>query len=232
MSPGLVSVIVPVYNEEAFIAEALDSAFAQDYRPFEVIVIDDGSSDRTAEIASRYDVQLVRQLTRGPAAARNAGVELARGDYIASLDGDDIWPADRVSAMVSALERTGAGIVSGLIEYFFTPGEAKPDHFPTEITKPVPGGHVTLLVHRSVYDLVGLFDESMRVGEDTDWFMRARDAGVAFEFVQQVVMRYRIHAGNTSHDIAARRQAALKIFRASIARRRSGAGPHARERER
>jgi glycosyltransferase involved in cell wall biosynthesis len=220
MSTGLVSVIVPAYNEEAFIAEALDSAFAQDFRPLEVIVVDDGSTDRTARIASRYAVQLVRQQNRGPAAARNAGLALARGEYVTILDADDVWPEDRVSCLVDAL-RPGAGIAFGLTEVFLTPGQPKPAHFPNGLPNPVPNHMAAMMTRREVFELVGRFDENLRLSEDVDWFMRARDAGVEVVSVDRLVLRYRIHADNTSRDKGGVRATMLHTLRSSLARRRS-----------
>ncbi len=221
MTDGLVSVIVPAYNAEAFIAEALDSAFAQDYSPLEVIVVDDGSSDRTSEVASRYEVQLVRQPNRGPAAARNAGLALARGEYIAILDADDIWPADRLSVLVGALS-TGAGIAMGLTEFFVTPGEPTPPHYPFGLPNPLSGHMVALLARRRVFESIGAYNQELRLSEDIDWFMRAREAGVVIEPVDRVVSLYRIHARNTSRNKEAVRAMWLRTLRLSLARRRTG----------
>lgn len=212
--------IVPAYNAEAFIAEALDSAFAQDFRPLEVIVVDDGSTDRTAEIAAGYGVQLVQQPNRGPAGARNAGLARASGEYIAILDADDVWPEHRVSCLVEAL-RSGAGIAFGLSQIFLTPGQPKPAHFPERLTEPVQNHMAAMMTHRAVFELVGGFDEGLRLSEDVDWFMRARDAGVKVVSVDQLVLRYRIHALNTSRDKAGTRATMLHVLRSSLARRRS-----------
>ena len=90
--PQLISVIVPVYNGEKFLGDALASIFAQDYRPIEVIVIDDGSTDRTRAIAQSYpEVQYSYQDKQGSAVARNTGIENSRGELIAFLDADDLW---------------------------------------------------------------------------------------------------------------------------------------------
>jgi glycosyltransferase involved in cell wall biosynthesis len=216
---GLVSVIVPAYNAEPFISEALDSAFAQDFRPLEVIVVDDGSTDRTAEIAAGYELQLVRQPNRGPAAARNAGLARASGEYIAILDADDVWPEDRVSCLVEAL-RCGADIAFGLSQIFLTPGQPKPAHFPERLTEPVQNHMPAMMTRRAVFELVGAFDEDLRLSEDVDWFMRARDAGVKVVSVDQLVLRYRIHAQNTSRDKARTQATMLQVLRSSLARRR------------
>jgi len=218
---GLVSVIVAAYNAEAFIAEALDSALAQDYRPLEVIVVDDGSADRTAEIAARYDVKLVRQPNRGPAAARNAALDLARGKYVAILDADDVWPEDRLSVCVKALrDSPDAGLVLGMTEVFVTPGEPLPGHYPHGVPNPAWGYMPALVVRRSLLDDVGRYDERLRTAEDIDWFMRARDAGAKLVTVEEVVLRHRIHAHNTSRHKKVNQAVMPGILRASLKRRR------------
>ena len=224
MVDGLASVIVPAYDEEQFIGEALDSAFAQDYRPLEVIVVDDGSGDRTVEIAAGYDVKLIRQPNRGPAAARNAGLLAAQGEYIAILDADDVWPEDRCSRLIDAM-RSGAGLALGQTEVFLNPGEPAPAHFPHHWQNPVGGHLVGLMAHRSVYEQIGGYDETLRLSEDVDWFMRARDAGVTLARVDRTVTRYRIHADNTSRDWPGGRATSLRVLRASLARRRANTEP-------
>jgi glycosyltransferase involved in cell wall biosynthesis len=100
----LVSIVVPVYNGERYLREALDSAFAQGYEQCEVVVVDDGSEDGTAQIIRSYDqVQHVRQTNAGQARAKNVGVEAAGGEYITFLDADDVLPPGRVSTQVDYL---------------------------------------------------------------------------------------------------------------------------------
>ena len=96
MPDALVTVVVASFNGERFLAEALDSLFAQDYDPFEVVFVDDGSQDRTGEIAQGYAVRYVHQENAGLATARNAGVAEARGDLVTFLDDDDVMPPNRI----------------------------------------------------------------------------------------------------------------------------------------
>jgi glycosyltransferase involved in cell wall biosynthesis len=223
MARPLVSVIVPAYQAEAYIGEALASALAQEHRELEVIVVDDGSTDRTAEIAAAHGVKVIRQGNGGPAAARNAGLALARGELLAILDADDIWPPDRITRQVAHLrEHPGDGMVMGLTEPFVTPGEPRPAHFPQLIDRSAYAGHPsTLLVRREVFELVGRFDESLRLSEDLDWLARATDAGVRIGRLQHTLLRYRIHAANTSRNPLANRTATLRALRASVQRKRS-----------
>jgi glycosyltransferase involved in cell wall biosynthesis len=104
MRGPLVSVIVAVYDGERFIGATLESIFAQDYAPIEVIVVDDGSKDRSSEIAGSFErVNLLCQANAGPAAARNAGLERAKGDFVAVVDADDLMPPDKLTVQISYL---------------------------------------------------------------------------------------------------------------------------------
>lgn len=225
MSGALVSVVMPAFDEESFIAEALRSVLAQTYRPVEIIVVDDGSSDRTAEIATEHAVGVCRQPHGGPAAARNAGLAVARGAYWAIFDADDVMPPQRLSNQVAYLdEHPEAGMVLGLAEAFVTPGEPRPAHFnPVWDDGPYRGHWGTMLARRSVLDVVGPFNDALALGEDVEWMARANDAGVHAGQLDQVCLRYRIHRGQTSSDPRANRLATLRVLRASVHRRRQGA---------
>ena len=153
---------MPAHDEDSFIAEAIESVLAQSHRPVELIVVDDGSSDRTAEIACRYKVRVLRQPHRGAAAAQNAGLGVARGARIWTMfDADDVMPADRLAHQVSCLKQHPEfGIVLGLTEAFINPGEPRPSHYnPAWDDGPFPACSGTLLARRSAFDLVGAFEE-------------------------------------------------------------------------
>ena len=223
----LVSVVVPAYQAERFLAETLASALAQDYPALEVIVVDDGSSDTTAEIAQRHPVRLLRRPHRGVSAARNAGIAAAHGELITILDADDLWPTDRISRQVAHMnEHPEHGIVLGLTELFVTPGEQHPPHWPEKLADaPLPAVAGTMIARRAVFELVGGFDESMWLCEDIDWLARVKDAGFAAGALEHVLLRYRIHALNTSRDEPANRDVLLRVMRRSVRRqRRPGAG--------
>ena len=103
----LVSIIMPAHNREAYIGEAVESALSQDYENVELIVVDDGSTDRTYEILSDFGerIRLFRQHNAGPGAARNRGLDHAGGEFIAFLDSDDVWAPGKLRAQVSHLQR-------------------------------------------------------------------------------------------------------------------------------
>ena len=226
MSVPLVSVVVPAYQAEAFLGEALASALAQDHPAVEVVVVDDGSSDRTAEVAAAYPVRVLRRPHRGPAAARNAGLAVARGAFLTILDADDLWPPDRLSRQVAHLrEHADLGIVLGLTEVFLSPGEPRPLHWPDVAEgEAIPAVAGTMLARREVFATVGGFDESLAVCEDVDWLARAKDAGVAAGALEHVVLRYRIHAANTSRHTGANQSELLRVLRRSVRRQRELAG--------
>jgi glycosyltransferase involved in cell wall biosynthesis len=216
----LVSVIVPAYQAEAFLGEALESALGQDCGPLEVLVVDDGSTDRTREVALAYPVQLLRSPHRGPAAARNAGLALARGEFVTILDADDVWPIDRLSRQVEHLRgHPEHGIVLGLTEIFLTPGQPRPPHWPVAHSgRPIPAVAGSMLARAEVFEIVGGFDEDLRQCEDIDWLARVKDAGIQAGTIDHVVLRYRIHANNTSRDTAANKATLLRVLRDSVRR--------------
>jgi glycosyltransferase involved in cell wall biosynthesis len=216
-------VIVPAYQAERFLDEALDSVEAQDYGAFEVVVVDDGSTDRTAAIAARPGIKVLRQPHRGPAAARNAGIAATTGELVAVLDADDVWPLDRLSLQVEFLERNPQlGLVLGLTEAFLSPGELSPKHGRDLIASgPVPAVAGTMLARREVLVAVGGYDESLWLCEDVDLLARIRDAGITAGSLDRLVLRYRIHAQNTSRDTDANKTVLLRVLRDSVLRKRA-----------
>lgn len=222
MKAETVSVVMAVRDEAAFIEEALDSVLSQTYEPIEVIVVDDGSVDRTAEIAEDRGVRVIRQGRRGVSAARNAGLAATSGEYWTPFDGDDVMPPDRLERQVTHLKaRPELGGVMGLAEVFVTPGEPRPAHFhPNWLQTPCSPAMGTLLARRAVLDSVGGYNEALRHAEDVDWMLRAKQSGVRIEQFDEVVLRYRMHRANTSRNIPAGRSALAGVLREAIHRHR------------
>jgi glycosyltransferase involved in cell wall biosynthesis len=219
---GLVSVVMAAFDEEAFIGEALASVLGQSYRPVEVIVVDDGSGDRTAEIAAGYGVRLLRRPHVGAAAARNAGLAVACGEFWTIFDADDVMPRERIARQVEHLRRNPEdGIVLGLTEAFVSPGEPRPTHFnPAWDDGPFPACAGTMLARREVLAAVGPYDNGRDLAYDVEWLARAKDAGVQAGHVDQVCLGYRIHRANTSADARAVHVEMFKLLRESLGRRR------------
>jgi glycosyltransferase involved in cell wall biosynthesis len=225
VSAALVSLVMPAYNAERFIGEALESALSQTYEPVEVIVVDDGSNDRTAEIATTHGVRLIRQEHRGEAAARNAGLANMRGEYWTVFDADDVMPPERLERQVSHLEQhPELGMVLGLTQAFVTPGEPRPSHWNPEWDNgPFPACTGTMLARHEVAALVGPYDEQRRMSPDFEWMTRAMELGVAAGESDAVMLHYRIHPGNATADRAAVASAMLGVLRESLTRRRTAA---------
>ncbi len=223
-----ISVIVPCYNAARYLDEALRSACQQWPRPDEVIVVDDGSTDDSSAITDRFGepVRVVRQQNLGISEARNRGLALATGDVIAFLDADDVWTADSLMRRAAVLNADPVvECVAGLVEQFISP--ELPDEVRRGLVCP-PGwsaGRVagTMLVRRHVFDRVGRFDPSFRIGETLDWVSRADEAGVVTRSIDTVVLRRRIHDANTGGRSAWARSDYLRVLKAKLDRRRKSA---------
>jgi len=198
-----VSAVMPVFNGERYLAEALDSVIAQARPADEIIIVDDGSTDASAAIVARYrNVRHVYQPNAGCAAARNRGVGEATGDVVAFIDQDDLWMPDHLARMTDVLRGDGEiAFAACAVENFLSPDVpfAPADFDPLMLKHPQHGmGTNTLVVRRNAFARVGPFDVSMVPIDDSDWLLRAIDAGLRFVHLDQPSVRRRIHAGNQS----------------------------------
>lgn len=225
MSTPLVSVIIPAYNAEDFLLEAIESIQKQKYSPLEIIIVDDGSTDGTGKLAAGFgeDVRYVYQYNRGTAAARNKGLAMARGAVIAFLDSDDLWPPYKLHTQVPRLvNKPTLDVVMGRVQYIglFTARES---------TIPFEGPGKTLVnvnlgcavFRRKVFDTVGFFDKTLRYSEDHDWFLRARELGISITIIEQVTLYYRLHEGNMTRNKSAGSFQLVEVLKKSLDRRRS-----------
>ena len=224
-SQPLVSVVVPVRNGERFLREALDSVLAQDYEPLELIVVDDGSTDRSGDIARACGARVIRQESRGLAMARNAGVAVARGTFIAFIDADDVWlPGKLVRQVDYLLERSEVGFLYTSWTILLEDGARVPPQFAKNWCRPRAGYlPSSMIVRRQVLDRVGPFDRTYAIGEDVDWLARANDAGVRHDVLPDVLVCYRMHGTNMVHDTSGVKDAVFRALRESAVRKR-GAG--------
>jgi len=225
----LVSVVIPVYNGEAYLAEALDSVFAQTHRPLEVIVVDDGSTDLSAEIARAVlGVRYCAQPHSGPGASRNLGVSQARGRFLAFLDADDLWPVGKLARQLAAFDADPTlDIVYGHVQQFRRPAPAGATVEDERIGGPVPG-HVpgTALIRRESFLRVGPIATHLRVGEFIDWYARAQEAGLNSLMLPEVLLKRRVHTENLGIGERASRTDYVRVLKASLDRRRAhGAQP-------
>ena len=221
----LVSVILPVYNGAAYVAEAIDSVLAQSYRPYELIVVDDGSSDDSTAIAEKYDgVTLLCQSNQGVAAARNTGLAASQGEFFAFLDQDDRWTPDKLRIQMHyLLDHPHIQYVIAKQRIFLEPGTEAPGWLKKDILRKAQAGFLpgTLVARRDVFDHIGRFDPTYQVTSDADWFFRAKDAGIPMAALDEVLLLKRIHGANESYRAKRSNAELLQIARNSMKRKRS-----------
>ena len=209
-----VSVIIPTYNHAAFLPEALESVFAQTCSPLEVIVVDDGSADETAEVLRVYKrrIQVLSQPNRGVAAARNAGAGVASGELLAFLDADDTWLPAKLERQVARFGgEPGVGLVHCGVEEVDVRGHqlrARLDGMGGWVSREmlrfrqgvILGGGSAAVIRRTAFLDVGGFDETLSTSADWDLYYRiARRYPVGF--VPEVLVCYRIHGGNMHRNL-------------------------------
>jgi glycosyltransferase involved in cell wall biosynthesis len=212
----LVSVIMPAYNAERTLPDALDSALRQTYERLEVVVVDDGSTDGTRQILREYADRDPRVTYRcqdhaGPASARNRGIRAARGEYVAFLDADDLWLKDKLALqMGKARRQSGSVVLTGVQRFMVETGRqvtlsstSPPDYRSKRnyvetllgLTNFQMAVFNTALVPRACLDEVGIFDESLPVAEDWDLWLRLAGR-FPFANVDKPLLLYRKHAGS------------------------------------
>ena len=219
-----ISVIIPVYNGERYIAEAVGSVLSQDFSPLEIIVVDDGSTDQTAELLRSYaNVRYVCQSRLGASAARNNGVRCSSGGWLAFLDADDLWMRDKLKVQ-TALLRTNPGLdmVFGYVEQFYSPELEESLKSKIKFAEGSMPGYVpgAMLVRKDSFLNVGFFNEAFKIGEFIDWYTRALDYGLNGHLAREVVLRRRIHDANTGIRERDSRKDYLRVLKASLDRRR------------
>jgi glycosyltransferase involved in cell wall biosynthesis len=212
-----VSVVIAAFDAERFLAETLDSVLAQDHPEMEIVLVDDGSTDATPEIARSYGgVTYVRQPNRGLGAAQNHGLAIAGGEYVSFLDADDLWLPTKTSRELAVLTaRPDVDMVFAQVEQFGTGPIA-------EAFRVLPGYSTgTLLLARTTFDRVGPFSESVTVGPFLEWYLRALDAGLVAHVLDDVLMHRRIHEHNMGVRLREQQSDYLRILKAAMDRRRS-----------
>jgi glycosyltransferase involved in cell wall biosynthesis len=180
---SLISVIIPTYNRSAFLKEAIESVLKQTYQPFELIVVDDGSTDDTAEVLSCYagKISIFSIPHGGPSAARNHGIQAARGDYIAFLDSDDFWLPGKLAAQMRFFHSNPEARICQTEEIWVrngvrvNPRQKHKKYSGWIFDKCLPLCVVSpsaVMLHRSVFTRVGIFDETFPACEDYDLWLR------------------------------------------------------------
>lgn len=208
-----VSVIIPSYNHAHFVAAAIKSAQAQTYPNLEIIVVDDGSKDNTAQVVAEFgsSVHYIYQENQGLSAARNTGIRYAHGEFIALLDSDDLWLPNYVEAQVKNLQQNPrAGLSYSWWSHIDQDGQPMPEpghynqrgnllmelalmnHFPP----------VAVMVRKQCIEEAGYFDEKLFALEDWDLWLRISANSWEIDFVPRVLAQYRRHNNNMTLDVA------------------------------
>ncbi len=206
MAKPLISCIIPVFNGEQYLASAVESVLAQSCGPIEIVVVDDGSTDGTPAVAGAFEPRLtyVRQPRKGPAAARNRGVEQSSAELVAFLDADDVWLPEKVSLQVRWLEEhPGADLCFSGFRNFWDPAVRQEEaryrgHALSQASETLCIS--TLLARRSAFVRFGRFDEEFMQNENAVWFLRAAGQGAHIDVLKDVLVLRRIHERNRSRE--------------------------------
>lgn len=196
-----ISVVIPVYNGALHLAETIKTVLAQTVTPTAIIVVDDGSEDETQQVAARFanSIHYVQQAHGGAAQARNLGTQYVDSEYLAFLDGDDIWIPQKLEMQLTELRgcEQAAMIFGNFVQFAspeLTPDEAAALKFDL---LPMPGIAASALLMRTRdFHAVGPFDAKLRMGEFIEWYARATDKGIVTRVLPEVVFRRRLHRGN------------------------------------
>ena len=220
-----ITVIIPVFNCERYLAATIQSALAQTHPPAELIIVDDGSTDDSAAMAQAYTprVRYLHQANLGPAAARNLGVSQATGDLLAFLDADDLWTPDKLARQMQVLQTDPAcEAVLGRIENFISLELDENQRQMLARSAAQTGDfHVgALLIRQGAFRRVGDFDKTLQSGEFIDWWARAVDRRLAYQVLPFIVMHRRLHGQNHTLRRRDTQYDYLRVVKAALNRRR------------
>jgi glycosyltransferase involved in cell wall biosynthesis len=219
-----ISVIIPAWDAAGFLPEAVDSIRAQGYAPLEIIVVDDGSTDGTASRAQSWsDVRYLWQENQGPSAARNAGIDVSRGELLAFLDADDLWTPDHLDRLLPPLMADPSahfawGASRVLNRCVDTDGQQRWEVLHESQPQFLIGSG---LYRRTAFDAVGRFDPELRFAEDVDWIATARQKGIAHVQIPNPVLIYRKHEGGMTSGRTFRELNVMTALKRSIHRHRA-----------
>lgn len=223
-----VTVITPAYNVDRYVGEAIDSVLAQTFSDFEYLVVDDGSTDRTAdEVRQRAEidarVRLITEQHGGPANARNAGIARARGEFVAFLDGDDRWHADFLDNQIALIDSVGSDVAAvfarsrvmserGRIYLLRWQRSGRYDFDDMLIQSCPPRTGSSLLIRKSAFDLAGVFTRARTIQDLDMWLRIQRDSGMPYFWGNGAyLLDIRVRSGAISRDLR-HRLAALDVL--------------------
>lgn len=221
----LVSCIIPVYNGERYVREAIESVLNQTYSNMEIVVVDDGSTDQTAAAVKEFgsEIKYFYQPNAGPGPARNFGIQVSSGEWLAFLDADDLWLPDKIKLQAERLlSSSRLDLCFSLMRNFWDPKLSKYEKkFKQEglVKLCPPFSLCTLLAPKSSFERIGKFDYRFFLGEEVDLFLRMREYGLRYEIVEKVLVRRRLHGANMTWNLGAiKRASLLRVAKKSLAK--------------
>jgi glycosyltransferase involved in cell wall biosynthesis len=215
----LVSVIIPTYNRQDLLFEAIESVLNQVYVNFELLVIDNNSDDQTLERLDQINdtrIRVLKEPLRGAAHARNTGIRHAKGNFLAFLDSDDLWVPSKLALQVTKINELGKGNML-FAEYCEFAVDKEIDASQRTDLK-VSLSLITMLIGKEDFNRVGLFDPKLQAGEFLEWYARAVDLGMTTSTIEEVLSLRRIHGGNSASGARSAKDY-LNACRALIANR-------------
>jgi len=224
----MVSVIIPVYNGERTIKKAIESVFFQNYKDWEIIIVDDGSTDKTSQIIKELKSEKIRyfyQKNQGRSKARNKGILLAKGEYIAFLDSDDVWLEEHLQKEIKVLEsHPNVSLVYSEVEIIGEDGNIfpmgpnwKPKRYSgLPLNQLIEENFIPFsssLVRKKCFEEIGLFDSDMEPSEDWDIWLRIVKNGHKVYYINEVLTQYRWKEANLSKEYQKRMvEGGLKVL--------------------
>ena len=218
LSISTIDVVIPVYNGGKYVIDAIRSVEQQTFKPQRIVVVDDGSTDKTSEVVLNYKsiipIEYLKKENGGPSSARNAGIKSCTSEYIAFLDADDEWYEDKLKEQINVFTTTNfnnLGVVYCKYIFIDENGDIT-DKYPVMVDldstvrgkvfekllegKPVTGCSSGVLIKRECFDKAGFFDESLRIGEDWDMWIRIAEH-YEYDYVDKELVKIRRHGNNT-----------------------------------
>ena len=221
MNSPFISAIIPAFNSEKFLGECIESVLAQTHPVLEILVVDDGSDDETSAVARSFGdrVTLIRQANAGVSVARNRALDVARGEFIAPLDADDVWLPEKTALQMEVFRQSPElDLLFAHMQEF----DVRRDQNRV-LRPPEPAQFAgTSMIRRAVFERVGLFRPGLKIAEWLDWCLRVREANMREYMMPEVVTYRRIHGNNASFVQIDQRPNLVRTLKESLDRRRAG----------
>jgi len=221
----MISVILPVWNGENYLAEAIRSILEQTYAPLEILIVNDGSTDGTQKIIDSFgdQVRCIQQKNNGLGASRNAAIRIAKGNYFAFLDHDDFWEPNKLALQMEAMSSSDP-LLFTQVQQFICPALPEEERKKLIVNKAILPGYIagTLLISKERFEQVGPFGEEIKqLGEFVEWYLRAFNNNFPIQMLPILGLHRRVHQSNMGRRDLSRRSDYLRILKASLDRRRS-----------